>query len=412
MVNSTPPYEWIFSGIGVAVVSWFCAWAYRRYHKVHAAGKQPEHSSQVRISDSTVIGTVAGRDISIGTYVQGEAALAETSNEEYRETPTTVEIAESLRPVSLYLKESVANSYAGLKVRWRMQLHGIRRLSDGRIDVTLRNENEGPIVVFIVNLDDYPILKTVHGGEPIEVMGTIDYVQTNTPIHLKDVKLKFLDQVLSDAGIETQLFPREPRAQVEDMNREFVGSQKDRQAWAKMPTTDEDQSSWPDVILECQWPSFVESKIPGSHTVRNRPWILRYRGPDAVYNVCVHRIRFGAYKALFPFPVRTLTDAASVYPIICRESDGLMITTDDLESLIRNPPSGCDVQQYAVKTDGNQGEEIQLEGFIPEVEIPVAISYDDKNGNYFKIKYLLHYDGYMQKGEMIRIGGIEKVAPK
>jgi pyrimidine deaminase RibD-like protein len=43
------------------------------------------------------------------------------------------------------------------------------------------------------------------------------------------------DQVLSDAGIETQLFPRELRAQVEDMNREFIRSQKDRQASAKMP---------------------------------------------------------------------------------------------------------------------------------------------------------------------------------
>src|SRR5882762_6091387 len=47
------------------------------------------------------------------------------------------------------------------------------------------------------------------------------------------------DQLLSDAGIETQLFPRELRAQVEDMNREFIRSQKERQASAKMPTRDE-----------------------------------------------------------------------------------------------------------------------------------------------------------------------------
>jgi len=227
------------------------------------------------------------------------------------------------------------------------------------------------------------------------------------------------DQLLSDAGIETQLFPRELRAQVEDMNREFIRSQKNRQALAKMPTADEDQSGWPDVILECEWPSLVhEPKIPGPHTVRKRPWILRYRGPGAVYNVRVHRIDFGAYQALFPFPVRTLTDTASVYPIICRKSDGGVITPDDLESLIRNPPSGCDVQQYAVETDGNEGEEIGLEGFtshdgsIPEVEIPVTISYDDKNGNQFKIKYLFHYDTHMKKGEMIREGRIERVAPK
>jgi len=86
-----------------------------------------------------------------------------------------------------------------------------------------------------------------------------------------------------------------------------------------------------------------------------------------------------------------------------------MITTHDLESLIHNPPSGCDVGQYAVEIDGNEGEEIRLEDFLLEVEIPVTISYDDKNGNRFKIKYLLHYDTYMEEGEMIRIGRIEKV---
>jgi hypothetical protein len=198
-------------------------------------------------------------------------------------------------------------------------------------------------------------------------------------------------------------------------------SQKDRQASAKMLTADEDRSNWPDVILECQWPSLLrEPKIPGSHTVRRRPWMLRYRGSDAVYNVYVHQIDFGEYRAVFfPSPVRTLTDTASVHPLICRKSDGLANDAHDLESLIHNPPSGSNVRQYAVETDyaietdGNEDEEIiGLEGFIPEVEIPVTISYDDKNGNQFKIKYLLHYDAYAEKGEMIRIGRIEKVLPK
>lgn len=183
-----------------------------------------------------------------------------------------------------------------------------------------------------------------------------------------------------------------------------------------LPAMGQDEDSWPDVILECQWPSLLlEPKIPGSRVVRKRPWTLRYRAAGAVYNVSVHRIRFGAYEAVFPFPVSTLTDAKSVYPVICRKSDGLVVE-HDLESLIQQPPSGCDVRQYATETernetDGDENEDSQFESTILEVEIPVTISYDDKNGNQFRIKYLLHYDIFGGKGEMIRLGKIEKIAP-
>jgi hypothetical protein len=52
------------------------------------------------------------------------------------------------------------------------------------------------LIVTKVLISDYPILKTVRGGEPVVVTGTIDYVQTNGPIHLKDAALKFLEAPL------------------------------------------------------------------------------------------------------------------------------------------------------------------------------------------------------------------------
>jgi len=188
-----------------------------------------------------------------------------------------------------------------------------------------------------------------------------------------------------------------------------------------LPTADEDRSGWPDVILECQWPSLVhESRIPGTHIVRKRPWMLRPVGPGAVYNVHIHDINFGEYEIKFPAQVRTLTDAVTVVPIVCRKVDGApdvaeIISSHDLESLIHDPPSGCDIWEYAVKTygiSGTEDEEMEPDGSLSEVEIPVTVSYDDKNGTRFKIKYHLRYQTCIEKGEMIRTGSIEKIFPK
>ena len=193
MVSSTPWYQWIFSGIGVVVVSWFGAWAYRRYRRAPVPEKHLESTSQVKISDSTVVGPVAGRDISIGTFVQ-HAVTSESTTDEYRGTPTTDEIAAAIKRVPLYLQASVSSSYSGLKVRWQAEMSSIYRLADGQIDVSLNTSGRPPYIVLKVKLDDYPILKTVRGGEPVEVMGTIDWVQENGLVHLKDVRLKFLPQ--------------------------------------------------------------------------------------------------------------------------------------------------------------------------------------------------------------------------
>ena len=43
-------------------------------------------------------------------------------------------------------------------------------------------------------------------------------------------------QALNDAGIETQLFPRDSQSQIEELNREFIRTQKERQTRANVPS--------------------------------------------------------------------------------------------------------------------------------------------------------------------------------
>lgn len=73
------------------------------------------------------------------------------------------------------------------------------------------------------------------------------------------------DQLLSDAGIEVQLFPRELRAQVEDINREFINSsgtrRKNSSNWIRMEQRKRREASarfdwsgrWPIALIQW-WP--------------------------------------------------------------------------------------------------------------------------------------------------------------
>jgi len=70
--------------------------------------------SQVKLSGSTVVGPVAGRDINIDTFVQQGIDL-DTPKDEYHSTPTAADIGTTIRQASLYLQPTVARSYDGLR---------------------------------------------------------------------------------------------------------------------------------------------------------------------------------------------------------------------------------------------------------------------------------------------------------
>jgi hypothetical protein len=167
-----------------------------------------------------------------------------------------------------------------------------------------------------------------------------------------------------------------------------------------------DKSNWPDVLLQCDWPQLFGKAgeaplVPGfpNWIVRNRPWSLRHPGGGIVYNVKIEDIDFVGYVAVFN-RVDSLTDRSeAVSPLIWNVSTKQVMLTNDLESLLSHPPHDCDTSKYAKPEEGDQ----------LTAEIPVSVTYDDKNGCRYRVRYVLHYDFWMEGGRMARVGGIEQL---
>jgi hypothetical protein len=172
-----------------------------------------------------------------------------------------------------------------------------------------------------------------------------------------------------------------------------------------IPPEPQTTPDWPDVLLQCEWPNMLlgapgsAAVVPilGAYMVRNRPWSLRHPGSGAVYNVKILDIDFSGYRAHFD-AVDVLTDKAEqITAVILESATGQIVPARDLESLIAHPPPSCDISKYTTSGDP----------LVPR--IPVSVTYADKNGNRYGVRYVLHYDYYFEEGRMVRIGGIKKL---
>ncbi|MCL5411216.1 MAG: hypothetical protein M1150_00490 [Patescibacteria group bacterium] len=102
-------------------------------------------------------------------------------------------IIEEINKRPPYQYGSVAESYSGLEVTWKLTFFTLDKKQDGKLLVTLRETEEFPSVLILseVNESEYPELKTMNKGETVTINGIINTAKAYGSITLIKCKLSF-----------------------------------------------------------------------------------------------------------------------------------------------------------------------------------------------------------------------------
>ncbi|MHB8894771.1 MAG: hypothetical protein ACYC99_06275 [Candidatus Geothermincolia bacterium] len=144
--------EWLFSGVGVAVIAALIAILRRK--------------PQGQVTHITI------------SPLQSKASTSSPrypfSTDEYSPRPLPGEIFSDIRSAPPYQQETKASSYAGMKVQWLLSLKSVYDKGGGKASVSF-TEPKGHVWVYSgpVDIEAYPRLKVTHADTPIWIAGSI-----------------------------------------------------------------------------------------------------------------------------------------------------------------------------------------------------------------------------------------------
>jgi len=106
---------------------------------------------------------------------------------------TSQEIVSRLKVLPTVQAEIEKTKYQGTKVEWTLYFSSLMLKAQSQVEVSLLNANDTfPAVSFIVEINQYPELRTIKQGMPVVVRGGISSVYSMY-IVLTDVQLSFPD---------------------------------------------------------------------------------------------------------------------------------------------------------------------------------------------------------------------------
>ena len=190
-------YEWIFSGVGVALVGWIGTAAYRHF-RPKPAPPAPTSSSTVgtvvvNMGNATnpIINTGTGsveQSVSAARPADGEQPVSIT-----RVVPITIgDVRKAVKNAPPLQQADVIRHYIGLNVQWQTTLLNATRdqKDQDRVRLLLKIPGDDGAVYCHVRLSEYRQLGILHAGAPITVSGRIRSIDTLF-IELEDPELFF-----------------------------------------------------------------------------------------------------------------------------------------------------------------------------------------------------------------------------
>jgi hypothetical protein len=171
--------EWLFSGVGVAVIGYVAAHFWGRPN----TKSQPAQSAVIIVQTSTQEAQQFN-----GTEQIDQGAPAHITK---ISTITLAEILTTLEKAPPLQKNEIAKNYNGLNVQWETKLWSAEKKADELVNLTLDfGPSDMHLVHCSVRLSDYRELGILPKGAPITVIGHIKEIGRQSAT-LDDVQLFF-----------------------------------------------------------------------------------------------------------------------------------------------------------------------------------------------------------------------------
>lgn len=166
-------YEWIFSGIGVLILTLILNWVLRKRKSSISYVKNNKISSE---SGSNVI--VSGSNVNsvqiITNKIHESLLLGKSKVNDVIIDIDPNTIKEEINNAPAFQQDNIGNNYIGIKIRWNLELYSIRK-NNGQISSInfYPIKQTGPLITIEADIEDYPFLKFAKRDSLFEVEGKI-----------------------------------------------------------------------------------------------------------------------------------------------------------------------------------------------------------------------------------------------